>query len=137
MTTAEMEAGDETMESDDISDMDMEPGGADDETTTPGAPPARRRWLAMAAMTGYRPFTSEFDEVVAAADLCTVTSCHRVAYWTSRSRIPGGYRQIGQPPPATLDGETKSFLEFDLDEGIDAGRLSRVVTTPLCRCPSS
>ena len=74
MTTAEMEAGDETMESDDISDMDMEPGAP--RTTTPGAP------LSPPPMAGdgrndkgYRPSPRNSTRRLPPPTCVTVTSC--------------------------------------------------------------
>ncbi|MEC8585749.1 MAG: cobaltochelatase subunit CobT, partial [Pseudomonadota bacterium] len=135
MTTAEMEAGDETMESDDISDMDMEPGGADDETTTPGAPPSPPPMAGDGRNDkGYRPFTSEFDEVVAAADLCDSDELSRLRGLLDQqiAHLQGVIAKLANRLQRRLMAKQNRSWEFDLDEGIlDAGRLSRVVTTPL------
>ena len=135
MTAAEMEAGDETMESDDISDMDMEPGGADDETSTPGTPPTPPMSQGDGQNDkGYRPFTTEYDEVVAAEELCDNDELVRLRTLLDQqiAHLQGVISKLANRLQRRLMAKQNRSWEFDLDEGIlDAGRLSRVVSTPL------
>ena len=141
MTTAEMEAGDETMDSDDISDMDMEPGGADDETTTPGALPSPPPMAGDGRNDkSYRPFTTEFDEAVAAADLCDSDELFRLRGLLDQqiAHLQGVIAKLANRLQRRLMAKQNRSWEFDLDEGIWTLGVYRGWSPHRCsRCPSS
>jgi cobaltochelatase CobT len=113
----------------------MEPGGADDETSTPGTPPTPPMSQGDGQNDkGYRPFTTEYDEVVAAEDLCDNDELVRLRTLLDQqiAHLQGVISKLANRLQRRLMAKQNRSWEFDLDEGIlDAGRLSRVVSTPL------
>ncbi|MCP5432853.1 MAG: cobaltochelatase subunit CobT [Alphaproteobacteria bacterium] len=85
------------------------------------------------AHSTYRAFTTEFDEIVGAEDLCDAEELSRLrAYLDQQLRtLQGLVTQLANRLQRRLLARQSRSWEFDLDEGIlDAARLARVVVDP-------
>ena len=133
MIPSEMEAGDESAEGEDGEDMDMEPGGGDEEPANPGTPPMSHN-SDLSRNAAYKAFTLEYDEVVPAAELCDTSELTRLRALLDQqlNHLQGLIGKLANRLQRKLLAKQNRSWLFDLDEGIlDAGRLSRVVTQPL------
>jgi cobaltochelatase CobT len=133
MIPSEMEAGDESADGEDGEDMDMEPGGGDEEPANPGTPPTTHNSDG-GRSAAYRAFTTEYDEVVPAADLCDPSELTRLRALLDQqlNHLQGLIGKLANRLQRKLLAKQNRSWLFDLDEGVlDAGRLSRVVTQPL------
>ncbi len=123
---AEMEA--DTGEVDAL--VDLEPGEAEGE-----APPqARPQANDPQTETQYRVYTTEFDEVVAAEDLCDPEELTRLRALLDAQLAPlqGTVARLANRLQRKLMAQQNRAWEFDLEEGIlDTARLSRVLVDPL------
>jgi cobaltochelatase CobT len=131
---SEMQAGDETADGEEASDMEMEPGSGDDEPANPGSPIHPnldgRNWQDAA----YRAFCTEYDEVVQADELCDPDELARLRTMLDQqlNHLQGVIGKLANRLQRRLMAQQNRSWEFDLEEGVlDAGRLSRVVTAPL------
>ncbi len=132
MLPSEMEAGEESAEGEDSDDMDMEPGGGDEEPASPATPPYLLNSDERKAI--YKVFTTEFDEVIPAADLCDPAELARLRALLDQQlhHLQGLIGKLANRLQRKLLAQQNRSWLFDLEEGIlDAGRLSRVVTAPL------
>jgi cobaltochelatase CobT len=133
MIPSEMEAGDESAEGEDGEDMDMEPGGGDEEPANPGTPPMYHN-SEDARNAIYKAYTTEYDEVVPAAELCDASELTRLRALLDQqlNHLQGLIGKLANRLQRKLLAKQNRSWLFDLDEGVlDAGRLSRVVTQPL------
>ncbi len=81
----------------------------------------------------YEAFTTEFDEVVRAEDLCDADELERLRAYLDQqmAHLAGAVTKLANRLQRRLMAQQKRSWDFDLDEGIlDSGRLSRVVTNP-------
>ena len=131
---SDMQAGDESAEGEDAEEMDMEPGSGDEEPANPGSPVHPnmdgRNWQNAA----YRAYTTEYDEIVSADELCDADELTRLRALLDQqlSHLQGVIGKLANRLQRRLMAKQNRSWEFDLDEGmLDAGRLSRVVTAPL------
>ena len=133
---AEAEMG-EDAESSDASDSDADAmaGDGDDESDEGG----RRRMLPSDGPDGergpaYTSYTTEFDEIVNAADLCDIEELGRLRAQLDQqlSQLQGVIGRLANRLQRRLMAHQVRAWEFDLEEGLlDAGRLARVITQPL------
>ena len=82
----------------------------------------------------YRPFTTEFDETVDAADLCDADELARLRRHLDQqlSNLQAIVSRLANRLQRKLLAKQTRSWEFDLEEGIlDAARLARVVANPL------
>ncbi|MFO1188429.1 MAG: cobaltochelatase subunit CobT [Alphaproteobacteria bacterium] len=82
----------------------------------------------------YRPFTTEFDEIVDAADLCDADELGRLRRHLDQqlSNLQAIVSRLANRLQRKLLAKQTRAWEFDLEEGIlDAARLARVVANPL------
>ncbi len=82
----------------------------------------------------YKIFTTQFDEVVSAQELCDFEELKRLRTQLDRQleSLQGVVSKLANRLQRKLLAKQNRSWEFDLEEGIlDAGRLSRVVTQPL------
>jgi cobaltochelatase CobT len=82
----------------------------------------------------YRPFTSKFDEVVAAEDLCEPEELERLRGYLDKqlSHLQGVVARLANRLQRRLMAQQNRAWEFDLEEGVlDPARLSRIVVDPL------
>ena len=134
MIPSEMQAGDEAGEGDDADDMDLEPGGGDDEPANPGTPPMFHNSDGMDRdLRAYRAYSTEHDEIVSADELCDTEELARLRTLLDQqlNHLQGLIGKLANRLQRKLLAKQNRSWEFDLDEGmLDAGRLSRVVTAP-------
>ena len=112
------------------SDSDMD-GMTDGET--PGGEPGESPYKTQQNENAYKIFTTEFDEVVDASDLCDPAELERLRSMLDR-HLENLHQMIGKLANR-LQRKLMAFQnrtwEFDLEEGmLDAGKLHRVVTQP-------
>ncbi len=81
----------------------------------------------------YSPFTTEYDEIVPAENLCDTDELARLraALDQQLSHLQGVIGRLANRLQRRLLAKQSRAWEFDLDEGLlDAARLARVVVTP-------
>ncbi|MCH4023042.1 MAG: cobaltochelatase subunit CobT [Acetobacter sp.] len=84
--------------------------------------------------TNYRAWTTEFDEEIAAEDLCDADELNRLRQQLDvhLASMQGVVSRLANRLQRKLMAQQTRAWEFDLEEGIlDAGRLSRIVINPL------
>ena len=117
------------------SDADVEEGEAT--SGQEGADQARanaqrRNWLEE-PVTDYKPFTTRFDEIVSAAELCDEEELTRLrAYLDQQMTSLGGVvTRLANRLQRRLMAQQARSWDFDQEEGLlDAARLARVIVTP-------
>jgi len=101
----------------------------------PGGPSRERRdqTSAGAAETPYRPYTTRFDQVVGAEELCDAEELGRLRVQLDQhlSRLQGVVSKLANRLQRKLMAQQTRSWAFDLEEGIlDTGRLARIVANP-------
>ena len=84
-------------------------------------------------LTTYRAFTTEFDEIVAASDLCQPDELSRLRLLLDRrvGEMQTLVVRLANRLQRRLMAQQTRHWEFDLEEGIlDAARLARVIVSP-------
>ena len=129
---AEGEESDQAMS--EQSQEEMMPGSGDEE----GERSHRRRSDQFlpdrAGQPYYRAFTTDFDEVTDAAELCDADELARLRHHLDQqlAHLQGVIARLANRLQRRLLAKQSRTWEFDLDDGLlDAGRLSRVVTNPM------
>ncbi len=82
----------------------------------------------------YRPFTSKFDEIVGAEELCEAEELERLRGYLDKqlSHLQGVVARLANRLQRLLLAQQNRAWEFDLEEGmLDPARLSRVIVDPL------
>jgi len=82
----------------------------------------------------YQPYTTEFDEIVGAEELCEQEELNRLRLQLDQqlSSLHGVVSRLANRLQRKLLAKQTRSWEFDLEEGIlDGGRLCRVVTDPM------
>ena len=139
-------SGDMEMRSEDTERDEGEDESADSEADTEegeatsaqdGADEARanalRRNWADEPVTDYRPYTSRFDEMVSAQDLCDDDELGRLrAYLDQQMTSLGGVvTRLANRLQRRLMAQQARSWDFDQEEGLlDASRLARVIVSP-------
>ena len=119
-SSEEMEAGDE------------EVSAGDDVGENVFASPSRRNWETSPA-TDYKAFTTRFDEIVEAEDLCDEEELGRLRAYLDQQM--GGLQNVvtrlANRLQRRLMAQQARSWDFDQEEGLlDAARLARVVISP-------
>ena len=117
---------------DEDADASMSEGEDDDEEAGrrrfhPGAGPGSKE-------PPYKAYTTQFDEVVNASDLCDAEELARLRTQLDQqlSQLHGVISRLANRLQRRLLARQTRSWEFDLEEGLlDTARLSRVVTNPL------
>lgn len=120
-TPQEMELGD-----DELAD-------GDDTAESALSAPARRNWD-LSLETDYKPFTTRFDEMVEADDLCDEEELTRLRAYLDQQM--GGLHNVvtklANRLQRRLMAQQARSWDFDQEEGLlDAARLARVVVNPM------
>ena len=120
-TPQEMELGD-----DELAD-------GDDTAESALSAPARRNWD-LSPETDYKPFTTRFDEMVEADDLCDEEELIRLRAYLDQQM--GGLHNVvtklANRLQRRLMAQQARSWDFDQEEGLlDAARLARVVVNPM------
>ena len=90
-------------------------------------------WSGQNAQPSYKPFTTEFDEVVDAETLCDAEELARLRLHLDQQlgHLQSVIGRLANRLQRRLLAKQNRSWEFDLEEGmLDAARLSRVVTNP-------
>ncbi|MEI5686103.1 cobaltochelatase subunit CobT [Sphingomonas kyungheensis] len=120
------ESGEESM-----SDLDGEPGDDGDDGMQPVRP--NRPNSDFMPQFEYKPWTTQFDEVVAATDLCDAEELARLRGYLDQqlAHLQSAVSKLANRLQRRLMAQQSRAWDFDQDEGmLDAARLARVVVTP-------
>jgi cobaltochelatase CobT len=120
---AEREAGDDL--------QDAEDGQDGDDGMLPVRP--NRPWTDIPDSFDYKVFTDQFDEVVAASDLCDEEELTRLrSYLDAQLKgLQGVVTKLANRLQRRLMAQQNRSWDFDQEEGLlDAARLARVVVSP-------
>jgi cobaltochelatase CobT len=124
------EGADDTVDSDiDLDDGEAESGDDGDRARTA---PGRRNWLDEPA-AGYKAFTTRFDEMLGAAELCDDEELTRLRSYLDQQigRQSGLVTRLANRLQRRLMAQQARSWEFDQEEGLlDAARLARVIVSP-------
>jgi cobaltochelatase CobT len=131
--SADSESGEET----DLTDLGAAPfsEGEQEGEEKPQAPPRRPNASVLDSPEafGYQIYTRQFDEIIAAEDLCETEELERLRTFLDKQLVllhVAVSRLANRLQRRLLAKQTRAW-EFDLEEGIlDTARLSRVVTDP-------
>jgi len=131
------EQSDEALDEQDTGD-DYEPGedelGDGEETRDSGRPGQVRRNWELAPPTDYKAFTTRFDEIVEADELCDETELNRLRTYLDQ-QIGGLHTivtRLANRLQRRLMAQQARSWEFDQEEGLlDAARLARVIVNPI------
>ena len=139
MTSPEMQESDQGDQAEDGTgedgDTEMGEGEGAEEPAGPGQP-----WRPEFARrndqdpNAYKAFTTQFDEVVDAADLCDPDELARLRHMLDQQlvHLQGVISKLANRLQRRLLAKQQRSWEFDLDEGIlDAARLARIVVNPV------
>jgi len=100
----------------------------------PGGPQPRREKPIMDNEATYRAYVRNFDEEIAAEDLCDPEELSRLRQQLDQQlqHLQGVVSKLANRLQRRLLAQQTRAWDFDLEEGIlDAGRLSRVVVNPM------
>ena len=117
-------------------DTMMVPGHGSEEA---GGPASRRRPGDMAGRNDpqerpYTPFSTAFDQIIDAADLCDADELGRLRQQLDQQllNLHGVVSRLANRLQRRLMAKQTRAWDFDLEEGmLDAGRLARVVANPM------
>ena len=129
----EAEAGEES-EFSEGGDDDMMAGAGEDEPAGPSMWDDGNRPNDPDNSLRYRPYTTEFDEIVDSEDLCDPEELSRLRQQLDQqlANLQGVVSRLANRLQRRLLAKQTRSWEFDLEEGIlDAGRLTRVVIDPV------
>ncbi len=116
----------------DLDDLDGEPGDDGEEgmqPVRPNRPPAD-----MSPHFDYKAWTTQFDEVIAATDLCDVDELARLRGYLDQQLVPlqAVVSRLANRLQRRLMAQQNRSWDFDQEEGLlDAARLARVVINPM------
>lgn len=139
MTSQEMQESDEGEQAEEGTgeegDTQMGEGEGAEEPAGPGQPwRPEARGRNEPDPNAYKPFTTQFDEVVDAADLCDPDELTRLRHMLDQQlqHLQGVISKLANRLQRRLLAKQQRSWEFDLDEGIlDAARLARIVVNPV------
>ena len=112
---------------------EMTAGEGDEEPGRPGRPPQHDDLKNSRPGDFYQAFTSEFDEVVAAPDLCDADELSRLRLMLDQqlAHLQGVIARLANRLQRRLMAKQTRAWEFNLEEGIlDTARLARIVANP-------
>jgi cobaltochelatase CobT len=117
-------------ETEDDTDEAAEPGEQGDASA---APRPNRRSNEPELSGDYRAFTTRFDEVVEASDLCDEEELNRLRAYldTQLGQLTGVVTRLANRLQRRLMAQQARSWDFDQEEGLlDAARLARVIVSP-------
>jgi cobaltochelatase CobT len=125
------EGEDQQVESDAEMDGDAEPGDEGDEGMLPVRP--NRPLSDMPPQFDYKAWTSQFDEVIAATELCDEEELGRLRAYLDQQMVhlQGAVTKLANRLQRRLMAQQNRSWDFDQEEGLlDAARLARIVVSP-------
>ncbi len=120
------EESDESMD-----DIDGEPGDDGEEGMQPVRP--NRPMADMGTAFDYKPWTTQFDEVIAATELCDAEELARLRGYLDQQlvHLQSAVSKLANRLQRRLMAQQSRSWDFDQEEGIlDAARLARVIVNP-------
>jgi len=120
------EQSDESMD-----DIDGEPGDDGEEGMQPVRP--NRPFADMGTAFDYKPWTTQFDEVIAATELCDAEELARLRGHLDQQlvHLQSAVSKLANRLQRRLMAQQSRSWDFDQEEGIlDAARLARVIVNP-------
>jgi cobaltochelatase CobT len=130
---SETEDGDGGEDGEDSFDEgDGEPGDEGDDGMMPVRP--NRPFSDLPPQFEYKPFTTRFDEVVAATELCDEDELDRLRAYLDQQlvHLQGVVTKLANRLQRRLMAQQARSWDFDQDEGIlDAARLARIIVNPM------
>ena len=112
-------------------DGEGEPGDEGEEGMQPVRP--NRAPADLAPQFDYKPWTTQFDEVVTAADLCDADELHRLRGYLDQqlAHLQSAVSKLANRLQRRLMAQQNRSWDFDQEEGLlDAARLARVIVSP-------
>ncbi|MEO5868045.1 MAG: cobaltochelatase subunit CobT [Sphingomonas sp.] len=116
---------------DEFDDQDGEPGDEGDDGMLPVRP--NRPFSDLSPHFDYKPWTTSFDEVIAATELCDAEELARLRSYLDQQlvHLQGAVTKLANRLQRRLMAQQNRSWDFDQEEGIlDAARLARVVVSP-------
>jgi cobaltochelatase CobT len=116
---------------DDFDNQDGDPGDEGDEGMLPVRP--NRPFSDLSPHFDYKPWTTQFDEVIAATELCDAEELARLRSYLDQQlvHLQGAVTKLANRLQRRLMAQQNRSWDFDQEEGIlDAARLARVVVNP-------
>ncbi len=135
MMEAEGESEDSMQDAAEI-DLEQVPDDLDDESMPDGEEPWRPQ-LPFSSLSNedfYRVFTNQFDETIAAEDLCDAEELARLRNYLDKqlANLQGVVARLANRLQRRLMAQQNRSWDFDLEEGVlDAARLTRVIMDPM------
>ena len=117
-------------------DVDDQPDDSEGEEQDDGEEPWRPQ-LPFSSLSNedfYKVFTNQFDEEIAAEDLCDAEELTRLRNYLDKqlSNLQGVVARLANRLQRRLMAQQNRSWDFDLDEGVlDAARLTRIITDPM------
>ena len=115
-------------------DSEMMPGAGEEEPGDPGRPPHFDDGRNQPNAESYGFFTSEFDEIVGAEDLCDADELARLRKMLDQqlAHLQGVISRLANRLQRRLLAKQTRAWEFNIEEGLlDTARLARVVVNPM------
>ncbi len=112
-------------------DMDGEPGDEGDDGMQPVRP--NRPSADTAPQFDYKPWTTQFDEIVTATDLCDADELVRLRGYLDQqlAHLQSAVSKLANRLQRRLMAQQNRSWDFDQEEGLlDAARLARVIVSP-------
>jgi len=117
---------------DSLDDADGEPGDEGEDGMMPVRP--NRPMADFAPQFDYRAWTSQFDEVIAATELCDAEELVRLRSYLDQQlvHLQSAVSKLANRLQRRLMAQQNRSWDFDQDEGmLDAARLARVIINPM------
>ena len=134
-TTGDSREGDDDSEGEEREETEDSDDGEIADEGDDGMLPTRpnRPWTELPAKFDYKPFTTAFDEVIEARELCDEDELTRLRAYldTQLKGLQGIVTKLANRLQRRLMAQQNRSWDFDQEEGIlDAARLARVVVSP-------
>ncbi|HEX4695484.1 cobaltochelatase subunit CobT [Sphingomonas sp.] len=116
---------------DDYEESDGEADGEGEEGMLPVRP--NRPFTDLSPHFDYRPWTTQFDEVIAATELCDAEELTRLRSYLDQQlvHLQGAVTKLANRLQRRLMAQQNRSWDFDQEEGLlDAARLARVIVSP-------
>ncbi|HVI98858.1 MAG TPA: cobaltochelatase subunit CobT [Sphingomonas sp.] len=123
--------GEGEFDEDSLDDADGEPGDDGDEGMLPVRP--NRPFSDLAPSFDYKVWTTQFDEVIAASELCDAEELQRLRAYLDQQlvHLQSAVSKLANRLQRRLMAQQSRSWDFDQEEGLlDAARLARVVVNP-------
>ncbi|MDF7776796.1 cobaltochelatase subunit CobT [Sphingomonas sp. AOB5] len=119
-------------QSDAMDDGEGQDGDAGEDGMMPVRP--NRPWSDLPPQFEYKPYTRQFDEEIAATELCDSEELDRLRSYLDQQlvHLQGAVTKLANRLQRRLMAQQNRSWDFDQEEGIlDAARLARVVVNPM------